>query len=421
VNVSVVTRAGAAADPAGKAGLASLTVTTIDLGTTTRKALEIEEAFGALGTTLTGAVGRESARLGIDVLSRNLAPALALVADVVQNPTFPADEVAREQKRTLDGIAQADRNPNALAGRIVPMLAFGADHPYGRPAQGLKDTVERLTREDIASFHAARWKPGSTALVFAGDISLEQATALAREHFGGWSGGAAPAIQVPAPKPMPAGKVFLVDRPDSAQTVVAQLLPGIRRGSPDYYPLAVVDSAWGGTTLGTRLNMNLREDKGYSYGVFANLSAMTHAGGWWAMGGVQTDKTAEAVAEFDKELQGLASTRPIDAAEFEAVQARLTRGYAQQFESLGRVTQQIGNLWTLGLPMSELQREFDAVDALTLDQVLAASQKYVQPDAVSFLLVGDRTKIEQGIRALNLGEIVVLNEEGKPAGGAGTK
>src|SRR5690606_23695944 len=121
VNVALVTRAGAAADPAGKAGLASLTVTTIDMGTKTRKALEIEETFGTLGTTLTGSVGRESARLGIDVLKRNLPPALALLADVVQNPTFPQDEVAREQKRTLDAIAQADRNPNALAARIVPM------------------------------------------------------------------------------------------------------------------------------------------------------------------------------------------------------------------------------------------------------------------------------------------------------------
>ncbi|HEY8536100.1 MAG TPA: pitrilysin family protein [Vicinamibacterales bacterium] len=417
VNVALVTRAGAAADPAGKAGLASLTVTTIDMGTKTRKALEIEETFGTLGTTLTGSVGRESARLGIDVLKRNLPPALALLADVVQNPTFPQDEVAREQKRTLDAIAQADRNPNALAARIVPMLAFGGEHPYGWPTQGLRGTVERITRDDIAAFHAARWKPGSTALIFAGDISLDEATALAREHFGGWSGGAAPAIQVPAPKPVPPGRVYLVDRPDSAQTVVAQILPGIRRTAPDYYALSVVDEAWGGSTLGTRLNMNLRETKGYSYGVFATLNAMSHTGGWWAMGGVQTDKTAEAVAEFDRELRDLAAARPISAEEFETVQARITRGYAQQFESLARVTQQIGNLWTLGLPMTELQREYDAVKTLTLDKVLAASKQYVRPDSVSYLLVGDRAKIEAGVRALNLGEIVVLDVEGRPVGG----
>ena len=422
VNVSVATRAGAAADPAGKAGLASLTVTTLDMGTKTRKALEIEEAFGALGTTLTGGVGRESARLGIDVLSRNLSPALALVADVVQNPVFPEEEISRERKRAVDALAQADRNPNAVAARLVPMLAFGADHPYGRPAQGLKASVEGLTRADLAAFHSARWKPGSTALIFAGDISLAQATELARQHFGGWTGGAAPAVEVPAPAAMAAGgKIYLVDRPDSAQTVVAQLMPGLPRSAPDYYAVSLVDSAWGGATLGTRLNLNLREDKGYSYGVFSNLNSMTKAGSWSAGGGVQTDKTAESITEFDNELKGLVSTRPISADEFATVKARLTRGYAQQFESLARLTQQIGNLWTLGLPMTELQREFDAVNGLTIDQALAAAKKYVRPEAASLLLVGDRTKIEAGVKALNLGEIVMLDAEGKPIPAAGTK
>ncbi len=421
VSVSLATRAGAATDPAGKAGLANLTVTTIDMGTKTRKTLEIEDAFGALGTTLTGGVGRESARLGIDVLSRNLSPALALVADVVQNPVFPEDEVARERKRALDALAQADRNPNAVAGRILPMLAFGSDHPYGRPAQGLKSSVEGLTRADIVAFHAARWKPGSTALIFAGDISLAQATDVAKQHFGGWTGGAAPAVTVPPPGTVAsAGKIYLVDRPDSAQTVVAQLLPGVSRSAADYYALSLVDSVWGGAA-GARLNLNLREDKGYAYGAFSNLSAMTKAGSWTASAGVQTDKTSESIKEFDNELKGLVVTRPISADEFSMVKSRLTRGYAQQFESLGRLTQQIGNLWTLGLPMTELQREFDAVNSLTLEQVLGAAKKHVRPETASLLLVGDRTKIEAGVKALNLGEIVVLDPEGKPASAAGTK
>ena len=142
VNVTLVTRAGGVGDPAGKAGVANLTMTAIDLGTKTRKALEIEQAFGDLGTTLTGGAGREGARLGLDVLSRNLSPALAILADVVQNPTFPEDEITRERKRVLDAIAQGDRSGNALYGRIQPMLAFGPEHPYGRPVQGLKGSVE---------------------------------------------------------------------------------------------------------------------------------------------------------------------------------------------------------------------------------------------------------------------------------------
>ncbi len=415
VNVSIVTRAGAIADPPGKAGTANLVVRTIDMGTPTRSALEIEDALGALGTTLGGWTGREGVRLGFDVLTRNLSPALAIVAEVVQKPTFPENESAREKKRQLDAIAQQDRNPNALAARIAPMLAFGHDHPYGRPVAGLKNTVEALTRADLAAFHAARWKPGSTALVFVGDVTLAQATELAKQHFGGWSGGAAPAVQLPPPAPATGARLFVVDRPDSAQTVVAQWLAAPERKSPDYDALSLVDAVWGGGGFGTRLNLNLREDKGYSYGVFSNFNPMSHAGQWMASGGVQTDKTAAAVAEFDKELKDLVGARPIGAEELDHAKTRRVRGYAQQFESLGRIAQQIGELWTLGLPMSELQREYDATQKVSLDAVLAAATKYVRPEASGLLLAGDRAKIEQGLRELQLGEIALLDIEGRPA------
>ncbi len=264
VNVTLVTRAGAVGDPAGKAGVANFTIRVIDMGTTTRKALEVEESLGDLGTTLTGGAGRESARLGLDVLSRNLSPALAILADVVQNPTFPEEEIVRERKRVLDAISQADRSANALYGRIQPMLAFGVDHPYGRPVQGLKGSVESITRADLVAFHKARVKPGSTAIVVAGDISLAQATELVTKHFGAWSGGAAAAITIPPVPPAKGGRIYLVDRPDAAQTVVGQWLPGPPRTTPDYDALNLVDAVWGGGGFGTRLNLNLREDKAYS-------------------------------------------------------------------------------------------------------------------------------------------------------------
>ena len=420
VNVTLVTKAGAVGDPAGKAGVANLTMATIDLGTPTRKALEIEDALGALGTTLGGGAGRESARLTLDVLSRHLSPALEIVADVAQHPTFPEDEFAREKKRVLDAIAQADRNGNALAQRIQPMLAFGPEHPYGRPVNGLKSTVDTITRDDLVKFHAARWKPGSSALVIAGDITMADATSLATKYFGGWSGGAAAPITVPAPTPSPMGRIYLVDRPDAAQTVVAQYLPAPMRTSPDYDALTLVDAVWGGGGFGTRLNLNLREDKGYSYGVFSTFNPMRANGNWSAGGGVQTNKTSESVVEFDKEMKALAGVKPITADELAVAKARRVRGYAQQFESLGRITGQIANLWVLGLPLTELQREYDATEKLTLDQVLAAAQKYVKPANSAMLLVGDRAKVESGLKALNLGDVVVLDTEGKAAA-AGTK
>jgi zinc protease len=172
---------------------------------------------------------------------------------------------------------------------------------------------------------------------------------------------------------------------------------------------------WGGGGFATRLNLNLREEKGYSYGVFSTLSPYRQAGFWYAGGGVQTNKTKESVLEFDKELKDLAGARPISAEEFESARLRKLRGYAQQFESYSRVAEELASLWALGLPASELQREADEAAKATLAQVLGAAGKYARPDGASLLVVGDRAKVEAGLRELNLGELVVLDADGTPA------
>jgi zinc protease len=421
VAVTLATRAGAIADPTEKAGLAAMTMRTIDLGTTTRKALDIENALGDLGTSLSGATGREQASMSLEVLSRNLAPALAIVSDVVQHPVFPESEVKREKARQLDQLAQTSKNPNAVAARVRSMLAFGADHPYGRPAQGLPRTVEGISRDDLAAFHRDHWKPGGSALIFIGNVTLDEATKLARQHFGGWTGGAAPEIEIPAPKPAQAGRIYLIDRQDSAQTVVTQILPAPKRHTEDYDALRLADAVWGGGGFGTRLNLNLREDKGYSYGVFSNMSLYQQAGVWYASGGVQTNKTKESIAEFDKEMKALAGAKPITEDEFTTARVRRVRGYAQQFESFSRVAGLIADLWADHLPTTEFQREYDATVKASLQDALAAAKKYAQPNRATLLLVGDRSKIEPGLKELNLGEIVVLDAEGKPVEGGGTK
>jgi zinc protease len=176
---------------------------------------------------------------------------------------------------------------------------------------------------------------------------------------------------------------------------------------------------WGGGGFGTRLNMNLREDKGYSYGVFSNLVQMREAGIWYAAGPVQTDKTSESVAEFDKEMKAIAGAKAITEDEFAAAKQTKVRGFAQQFESYTRVGDQIERLWAVGLPMSELQAEYDAVAKVTLPATLAAAKLHARPDRASMILVGDRAKIDGKVRDLKLGEIVLVDAEGRPvAGGA---
>jgi zinc protease len=414
VSVTLATRAGSIADPQGKEGLASLEVEAMKRGTKTRKALEIDDALGDLGTSLGGNAGRESATLNLEVLRRNLGPALAVLGDVARNPTFPQEEVDRERKLRLAALAQEESEPRGIAGRVGPMLAYGSTHPYGRPADGFSATVEKISPEDLAKFHATYWKPGGSALVLVGDISLTEATDLAKQNFGTWSGGAPPAVNVPPPHPVGPGKVFLVNRPDAAQTVVTELLPGPARNGGDFYALNLANAVWGGAA-GARLGMNLREDKGYSYGVFSFPAANSKYGIWRASGGVQTNKTKESVVEFEKELTFIAGGKPISEKELTDAKHMRVRGYAQQFESMDRVAGQMVDLWAAGLPMTELQREPDELRKATLESVNATAQKYAKRSGVTLLLVGDLSKIESGMRELNLGEVVILDAEGNPA------
>ncbi len=412
VSVEFTTRAGSIADPQGREGTASLVANTVNLGTTRHKALEIEEKLGDLGTSLGGYADREAAGLTMEVLRRNLEPALAIMADVVQHPTFPESEVERERKLLLDDLAQESNDPFALSQRIGAMLAFGADHPYGRPSRGLPNTVEKISHTDLAQFHTTYWKPGGSALIFVGDITLAQATAAAASAFGGWSGGAPPAITIPPARPIGPGKVYIVDRQDAAQTVVTQILPAPKRKTEDYYPLRLADLVWGGAFM-SRLNLNLREDKGYSYGAFSRLTLRSAGGAWMGGGGVQTDKTKESVVELVSELKGIGGQRPVSETELADAKANRVRGYAQQFESLSRIGSQVRQLWVLDLPMTELQREVEETQRTKLADVNQAAHRYAVPEKATLLLVGDRSKIENGVRDLHLGPLVVLDAEGE--------
>lgn len=413
VALALVTRAGTGADPAGKEGLANLTAQTLDMGTKAHPALAIEEAFGDLGCDLFAFAGREATQVGLEVLKRNLSPALAVMADVVRNPTFPEQEIARERDRQLDSLEQQSRDGSAVASRVRAVLAFGSEHPYGKPGQGLPESVKRLTREDLATFHAAQYRPASTALVFVGDLTLDEARRLAEEHWGSWSGGAAPSLVVPPAKPAVPGRIYLVDRQDAAQSVVSEFMPAPKRSSADYDALQLADTVWGGAAT-SRLNANLREDKGYSYGVFSNVLQYNDSGLWYAGGGIQTAKTAPALTEFIKELRDIGSQRPITPEEFENARLQRVRGYAQEFEAYQQVAGTIAQLWSWGLPMSELQAQSDRLAGVTLDAARAAAARYAKPEASAIVVVGDRATIEPSLRELKAGEIVVIDDEGKP-------
>lgn len=407
VAASFVVRGGVIDDPADLEGLATMTIRTIDLGAAGRSALEIEDRLGDLGTGLSGNAMRESMTLSLDVLSRNLAPALEILADVVIRPDFPQSEVDREKNRQIDTLMQQMNDPSAVAARVRSIVGFGRNHPYGKPSVGTFESIPRMTSSDLQMFHARSFTPERAALVFAGDIDLDEAVQLARRNFGAWTSRGSDPTAIPAVSHPRGGRMYLVDRPGTPQTVVAQILPGPRRSIPDHSAFRLLDAVWGGGGFGTRLNLNLREDKGYTYGVFSNAAMFRDGGLWWAQAAVQTDKTAESILELMKELRALAGERSVTEEELQSARETRVRGFSQGFESLGRIASQVAELFILELPMSELQSEFDRTSATSLPQVLDAARKYVDPSAADLLLVGDAGLIAEPLRKIGFDPILV--------------
>ncbi|MEQ1921933.1 MAG: pitrilysin family protein [Pyrinomonadaceae bacterium] len=415
VAVSFTTRAGSAMDPAGKGGLASLTNRLIRRGSKTRDPIALDETLGDLGTAITaetGVLAIERSTLNFEVLKRNTANATSVLADVVTDPALDGKEFEREKNLVVNSLKQQEDSSDALAWRTSGIVTYGSDHPYGHPTMGLLSTVQKITRDDVINFHHNFWKPGNSALIFVGDISLEEATTIANNSFGKWPNGKNPSIEIPNTKYV-GGKIYLIDKPEAVQSVIIQIMPAPSRTAPDYYSIALANLVYG-AGFSTRLNLNLREDKGYAYGAYSDLENFAGGGSWYGSSNVQTDKTKESIIEFFKEQRDISGAKPITEKEFAANQLNKIRGYAQQFESYARVSRLVAALWVAKLPMTALQKESDQFAALKLSSVNAAAAKYGAPANSSLLIVGDLAKIEPGIRELKLGEIVILDYEGKP-------
>ncbi len=413
VSAALVTKTGSAADPVGKPGLAWMTAEMLDEGTTSRSALQLSAELDRLGSTLGTSGGTESSTVSIGSLTRNLDATVSLMADVALHPSFPAEELERQRQQRLDSILQESQNPAAAAGLTFPKLLYGADHPYGHPTGGTKASIEALTAPELKAFHETNYRPGSSALIFVGDVTLDQAVALAEKQFGSWAKGTAAKVTLPDVKGPAENVVYLMDRQDAPQSQIRIGALGLARTSEDYYAVEVMNTILGGA-FASRLNLNLREDKGYSYGAFNGFTFRTLGGYWASSAGVKSEVTKESLVEFTKELRGIAGERPVTADEMAQAKSNLIRGYAQRFEADGQVAGEIGTAWVYGLPLETLGKYESMIDAVTPEQVAAVAKKYIDPARTVILIVGDRAKIEQPVRSLNLGRVVLLGADGKP-------
>ena len=420
-DVALVLPAGSEADPAGREGLATLTAALLDEGTSTRTSLQIADQTSFLGVQLGTSAGWDQTQVTLHAPVAQLDSALALMADVVVRPSFPVREFERVRRERLTGLVQVrDRGP-AIAERAFAQALYGTAHPYGRPGGGTEASTRAVTRADVQRFYAEHYRPNAATLVVVGDVDADDVARRVERAFAGWS----PA-QVPAPVTPPAvgarpTAVTLVDKPGAPQSSVRIGLPGVARSTPDYFPLLVLNTVLGGSFT-SRLNQNLREARGYTYGAGSRFAMRRGAGPFLASAEVTGAKTDSALVEFMKELRAIADTVP--AAELEKAKQYLVLQMPGEFETTGDIAGQLLPVVTYGLPLDYYNGYARSVRAVTQADVQRVARRYVDPARLAVVVVGDQKTVEPTLRALNLGPVTVRRVEdvlgsAAPAGAAG--
>jgi zinc protease len=413
VAVSLQTLAGGAANPPDRPGLAGITAALLTEGTDKRNSEQIANEASLLGTDLSSSSGADSASLSISLLSRHLTRGLSLLADSAQHPSFPTADLERLRARRLTGLLQQQDNPVQLALRAGQLNLFGAANPYAYDALGTADSLHAITRDDVAGFFAKNYGPRASLLELTGDVTPAEARKLAEEAFGKWTSSAEPVTPPPAP-PVPDRKILLVDKPGSPQTALLTFGVGLPRSSPDYPAVTVMNTMLGGL-FSSRINMNLREEHGYTYGASSFFRYYRGTGPFISYALVRTDVTAPATEQLFKELDGI-HTRPLTDAELRQSKNSIIRSLPGEFESANGVNGQLSNLWLFNLPQDYYATLPARIEAVTSADAQAAAAKYIRPENLLVIEVGDKSKIEQSLKDLKLGPVEDWSEKGASGG-----
>ena len=414
VEMALVLDAGYASDQLALPGTATLAMGMIDEGTTTRDALRISDELANLGAELETGSNLDVSTVTLSALTSHLAPSLELFADVVLNPSFPESELHRLRKELLAGIQREKVGPVPMALRVFPRLLYGAGHPYGNPftGTGTEASVARITREDLLAFHRSWFLPNNATLVVVGDTTLHQILPRLEGLFRSWHPGETPRNEVRTVAPPGASAVYVVDRPGSIQSVLiaGQIAPP--RANPDEIAIETMNAILGGMFT-SRLNMNLREDKHWTYGAGSFLPGARGQRPFLAFAPVQADKTKDAMTEMLREFRGIRGERPITADELDKAKAQQTLALPGSWETAQAVAGSIAEVLTYGLPEDWYDTYAGRVRGLGLAQVAAAAESLVHPDRILWVVVGDRATIESSVRELNVGEIRFLDADGE--------
>ncbi|MEO7823179.1 MAG: pitrilysin family protein [Gemmatimonadaceae bacterium] len=415
VTVNLVVKSGSAADPADRAGLATAVANLLDEGTTTRSALQISEQLAAIGAQLSASTGWDASTITLTTLTRHADVALGVFSDVLLNPAFADTEVSRFRASRLTALAQRRDDATAISGVVYPAILYGPSHPYGRPAQGDDASTRALTTADVRAFYATRYLPNNSTLIVVGDVRPDEIVPKLELALRGWKAGVAPVVRMDPPVARDKSVIYLVDRPGAAQSVINIGHVGVARSSPDYFPLLVLNHILGGQFM-SRVNLNLRENKGYTYGARTSFDYRHGPGPFAATAGVQTAVTKESISEFLRELRGIRGEIPVTADELANAKRGLTLGFPRTFETPAQIAGRLGDVALYGLPADYFDNYVASIERVTLGDITRVATVAIDPARLVILVVGDRKMIEPGLRAFSgLGStITFLDSEGRP-------
>jgi zinc protease len=389
VTVSLIVLGGRETNPAGKPGIAALTADLLDEGTKEHDAIELAGLADSLGASLATGAGANSSWASVSTLLETIEPSLDLLREVTREPAFKGKDFKRVQADTLVSLQQIGDDPNAIARRVYRQELFGADNPYGAIDAGTPESIGAATKADVKAYWKSHWAPGDLAIVVAGALDEAHAKTLLEARFGDWAGTATPAPALPAATDPASTRIVFVEKPGAVQSVLRVGHLGPLRTDPQWYTNDTMNALLGGM-FSSRINLNLREAHGWTYGAFSQFSSGRQVGTFVSGASVQADATAPAVAEIVKEIRGMQAAAP-DAAELATGKDALRLSLAGQFETNDQVAATWADLLGVGLPPDSLRTMPDKVAAVTADDVLAIAKANLHPDHLLIVVVGPKT------------------------------
>lgn len=403
---ALLLRASAVAEPAERAGLATLTASLLESGTRSRSAAEIADAFERLGVQVGVGAAWNATQLEVTGLASRLPAALELVAELVRSPAFPELEVERLRQEQLASILQRRAEPRGLADEMAARYIFAPASPFSRAVVGTAGTVGGLTRSDVEAFHAGHYSPVGATLVVTGDLDFAAASGLAESAFGSWSAAPAPEPATEIAARFQRRRVVLIDRPGAVQSEIRIGHVGVARSTPDYFPLVVMNAILGGA-FSSRLNLSLREKHGFTYGATSAFVMRRHPGPFLVSTAVQTEVTAAAVREAFRELEGIREGQ-VSAAELADARNYLAGIFPLRLQTTEGLASRLAELALYDLPADYFDHYRDRILAVTAEEVHQVAQRRIDPERAVVLVVGDAAAVRPGLEELGLGETEVV-------------